>query len=201
MDTILKLMQCQNPLKEFVSWLEIAKQTPGIREPSAMIVATCSKSGQPSTRTVLLKMWDEQALSFFTNYSSRKAHEIESNPHAAATFYWDPLAKQVHFRGRIEKTSRAISENYWRTRPRESQLSQWISKQSEALPAQMSLTQLVQEAEKKWGGKEVPCPENWGGYKLIPSEVEFWIGNPHRLHDRVYFQLNNSRWEATRLYP
>ena len=201
MNQILKLMQCQNPLKEFVSWLEVAKQTTGIREPLAMVLATCDQSDQPSTRTVLLKAWDEQGITFFTNYSSRKAEELSKNPKAAATFYWDPLFKQVHFRGRIEKTSRAISEDYWRTRPRESQLSQWVSKQSANLSQETDLAALVSEAEKKWQGQDIPCPENWGGYKLIPHEVEFWIGNKYRLHDRVRFQLSNSGWQCQRLYP
>lgn len=201
MNQILKLMQCQNPLKEFAAWLEVAKQTPAIREPTAMIIATASKTGQPSTRAVLLKALDEQGLTFFTNYSSRKAQEIETNPKLSATFYWDPLIQQVHFRGRVEKTSRSVSENYWNTRPHESQLSQWISRQSEVLPEGADLAQLIQKAEQQWKEKNIPCPDNWGGYKLIPNEVEFWIGNKYRLHDRVQFQLNNSNWLCQRLYP
>lgn len=201
MNQILKLMQCQNPLKEFAAWLEVAKQTPTIREPTAMIIATVAASGQPSSRAVLLKDFDETGLTFFTNYTSRKAREIDANPRLGATFYWDPLSQQVHFRGRVEKTSRAVSENYWKTRPFESQLSQWISKQSEAVPEGTDLTQLIHQAEQQWKGKTIPCPENWGGYKLIPDEVEFWIGNKYRLHDRVQFHLNNSRWLCQRLYP
>ena len=201
MNPILKLQQCQNPLKEFATWLEEAKQTPTIREPTAMIIATTTQSGQPSSRAVLLKNLDDQGLTFFTNYSSRKAQEIDANPKMGATFYWDPLSKQVHFRGRVERTSRAISENYWKTRPFESQLSQWISKQSETIPEGTDLTELIREAEQKWKGKIIPCPENWGGYKLLPDEVEFWVGNKYRLHDRVQFRLNNSNWLCQRLYP
>ena len=201
MNPILKLLQCQNPLKEFATWLEVAKQTPTIREPTAMVIATVAKSGQPSSRAVLLKDFDEQGLTFFTNYSSRKAQEIEANPRLAATFYWDPLSQQVHFRGRVERTSRAVSESYWKTRPFESQLSQWISRQSETIPDGTDLTELIRAAEQKWKGKAIPCPENWGGYKLIPDEVEFWIGNKYRLHDRVQFRLNNSNWLCQRLYP
>lgn len=201
MNQILKLMQCQNPLREFVGWLNEAQQTAGIREPMAMVIATSTIDAQPSTRAVLLKAWDDQGLTFFTNYSSRKAHEIDANPKMAATFYWDPLIKQVHFRGHVQKTSREISEQYWSTRPRESQLSQWISRQSEPVSNDTDLAKLVNDAEQKWQRKNIPCPENWGGYKLIPNEVEFWIGNKYRLHDRVQFRLHNSVWQSQRLYP
>lgn len=194
----------QNPFVLFDSWLKEAKAHAGIREATAMSVATMSKERGLSNRIVLLKRISENGLVFFTNYLSHKGHDLDENPYAAALFYWDPLERQVRINGIIKKTSRTESEKYWASRPRDSQLSQYVSKQSEPVESRERLEKLVQTADEKFQTKPIPCPEHWGGYILEPLEFEFWQARPGRLHDRLCFRRTkaaDSIWTAQRLYP
>jgi pyridoxamine 5'-phosphate oxidase len=194
----------QNPFALFDTWLAAAKTHASIREATAMSIATISQERGLSNRVVLLKSISPAGLTFFTNYLSHKGHDLAENPQVAAVFYWDPMERQVRISGRAKKTSREESERYWATRSRNSQLSQYISKQSEAVESRAELEKLVLAAEEKFKDKPVPCPAHWGGYLLEPIEFEFWQGQPGRLHDRYEFHRTNaqdSQWQARRLYP
>lgn len=189
------------PLDLFNAWMADAKAEPKIKDPNAMALATVNRSGEPQLRVVLCKSWSEEGFVFYTNYNSRKGRDILENPLVAANFYWDPLFRQVKIVGRAKKTSRAISEAYWKSRPRESQLSQWISHQSETVDSRVTLEKAWHAAEMKFASSEIPCPEHWGGYVIEPSAIEFWLGQPGRLHDRFVFEKSNSTWTLRRLYP
>ena len=189
------------PSDIFAEWIGEAQKTPGIHEPLAMTVATQGKNGDLHARVVLWKQWTEAGFIFFSNYQSRKGLDLEHNAQAAAVFYWDPLARQVNISGTVSKTSRAVSEKYWQSRPRESQLSQCISKQSQKIPNREALVAACAEAERRFLGHEIPCPEHWGGYLLSPSSIEFWVSRPGRLHDRFYFEKAATGWTFHRLAP
>ncbi len=191
----------QNPITLFGTWLDEAKQNSNVREPTAMALATLSKKHGLSNRVVLLKGFSENGFSFFTNYNSRKGKELLENPNAAAVFYWDPLAKQIRITGPVRKTSAAESDAYWVTRSRDSQLSQYISRQSEVCGSREELEKQVREADAKLKGGEVPRPVGWGGYILEPLEIEFWESRPGRLHDRFLFTKEQDHWTINRLYP
>ncbi len=179
-----------------------AQQASQISEPTAMILASASPQGEVTTRTLLLKELGPEGLIFYSNYQSEKGRQLAENPQASLHFYWDPLFRQVRIQGTVQKLSRQKSETYWRSRDRESQLSQWVSRQSEPLEEGKSLDQLVQEARNQHEGREVPCPKHWGGYLLKPELMEFWVGRPHRLHDRVRFlRQDQNLWKSQQLYP
>lgn len=197
---ILDLFGSENPFEIFENWLEKAKTAKGIREPSAMVLSTCDKD-QPTSRVVLLKELTAEGFIFYTNYKSEKAKQLDHNPLASLLFYWDPLGLQVRVQGLIHKVSRKVSEEYWSTRPRESQLSQWISHQSEVAESRDQLEGLVQEARNDFDGQTIPCPENWGGYIVHPKNFEFWIGRENRLHDRFKFTRQGQDWLPLRLFP
>ncbi len=168
---------------------------------NAMTLATVDSSGKPSTRTVLLKTVDERGFIFFTNYDSRKGRELAGNPNAALTFFWSDLERQVCVAGTVAKLPVAESENYFKTRPRGSQIGAWASKQSEAVPDRAALEAEWRELEKKFPG-DVPLPPNWGGFILRPERIEFWQGRPSRLHDRFsYTRQMDSSWKIERLSP
>lgn len=200
-------MQNQDPLQLFELWLDEAKSCTSIREPTAMALATHSAAHGIANRIVLLKDFSLSGFTFYTNYDSAKGRDLIENASAAAVFFWDPLGKQVRIRGPVAKTTRQVSEHYWSTRPRESQLSQCVSRQSQPVADRKTLESLVEEAEKKFGAKSIPCPQNWGGFNLIPTELEFWQTRPGRLHDRFLFQRpaaahpTNVHWGVQRLYP
>lgn len=166
-----------------------------------MALATSNLQGDLHTRVVLCKEWSDKGFTFFTNYNSRKGADLANQPKAAAVFYWDPIFRQVKITGHVQKTSRMESEAYWNSRPRESQLSQWISKQSEPVATRAELENAWQEADRKFANRKIPCPDHWGGYLLIPQSIEFWIGQPGRLHDRFEFQKSGDLWTYQRLYP
>lgn len=190
------------PLTIFSAWMAEAKADSRIREAGAMSVATVSAvAGQLHARVVLCKSWSEEGFTFFTNYNSLKGHDLEEDPRMAAVFYWDPLARQVCISGRVKKTSHAESEAYWKTRPRESQLSQHISRQSQEVPSREFLETAWARAEKEFAGREIPCPAHWGGYLLQPERIEFWVGQPGRLHDRYLFEKSAANWTFRRLCP
>lgn len=191
----------KDPLEVFKKWTEEAKAKTSLHEPLAMALATLSKTGEIHNRVVLLKQITNAGITFFTNYNSSKGADLDSNPQAEAVFYWDQLLRQVRIGGKVEKTSRQISVDYWNSRARESQLSQWVSHQSVPLQSRELLMKQVEEARKRFEGQDIPCPEHWGGYLIRPDRMEFWIGSPGRLHHRFHFRKDASGWTSHRLYP
>lgn len=190
----------QNPVDQFQQWFEAAKES----EPTlsdAMALATVDKSGAPSVRTVLLKDFSKKGMTFFTNYESRKASQLENNSKASLCFHWKSLQRQVLVEGTVEKTSREESEAYFATRPRGSQLGAWVSNQSQVIAAREVLDQRFKEYQAKYEGKEVPCPSHWGGYLLKPHRFEFWQGQSDRLHDRHCYTLESEQWQIQILAP
>jgi pyridoxamine 5'-phosphate oxidase len=168
---------------------------------NAMTLATVDADGKPSTRTVLLKSVDERGFIFFTNYNSRKGRELAENPHAALTFFWSDLERQVCVAGTVTKLPAAESAAYFKSRPRGSQLAAWASDQSQAVPDRAALETQWHELEKKFPG-EIPLPPHWGGFILQPERIEFWQGRPSRLHDRFsYARAADGAWKIERLAP
>ncbi len=183
----------------FKLWHAVLGHAPA--DVNAMVLATVDKDGVPSTRTVLLKGADERGFIFYTNYDSRKGLELTENPNAALTFYWPDLERQICVAGRIEKLSREASENYFKSRPRGSQLATWASNQRDVVPDRAALDAKWSEAAAKFPD-DVPLPPNWGGYVLKPGRIEFWQGRPSRLHDRFqYTRQPDGSWKLERLSP
>lgn len=190
-----------DPMQQFAVWFDEARRAQPI-DPNAMTLATVAANGQPSTRTVLLKGFDEAGFVFFTNYSSRKGRELEANPRAALNFLWAVLERQVCVTGRVEKVSREESEVYFHSRPRGSQLGAWASVQSDPVTGRADLETRLAAVSAQYENATVPLPENWGGYRLQPVSVEFWQGRPNRLHDRLsYVRQSDHNWTIERLSP
>jgi pyridoxamine 5'-phosphate oxidase len=190
----------KDPFEQFDIWYEDVPDSE-TAEPTAMIVATSSGAGTPSVRTVLLKRHDKRGFVFYTNYESRKGRDLAENPKAALLFLWKEVGRQVRITGSIEKTTKRESEIYFRSRPRESQLGAWASKQSTVLPNRVDLIKEYERYEKEFEGKEIPLPPNWGGFRVIPTEFEFWQGRDNRLHDRISYKLKGKDWQISRLSP
>lgn len=190
-----------DPHVQFERWFAEAVEA-GVRYPEAMSLATAGADGAPSLRMVLLKGHDERGFAFFTNRSSRKARELGENPRAAAVLYWEPQSRQVRVEGPVERVSDEESFAYFRTRPRPSRVSAWASRQSEPLASSGELAQRVTEIEARFDGlEEIPLPPFWGGYRIVATAIEFWQGQPSRLHDRVRYELEGGRWARRRLAP
>lgn len=192
-----------DPQKQFSLWFEQARKT-AIPDPTAMILATVGPNGQPSQRTVLLKYYDEHGYVFFTNYESRKAREIAGNSRVSLLFAWLDLERQVQINGHAERISAAESARYFMTRPKESQIAAWVSSQSHKLSSRQILLQKFQEMKTKIGEGKVPLPSFWGGYRVVPEEIEFWQGRKSRLHDRFLYTRQAdapSGWAIERLAP
>ena len=189
-----------NPIDQFRVWFEQA-QAANLPDPTAMTVASVSEDGRPSNRILLLKSFDDDGFVFYTNYGSRKSRELDANPHCALLFYWAEQERQVRIEGDVTRVSREESEDYFRSRPRGSQIGAWASKQSEPLVKRMELEAKVAHFEKKFEGGEVPLPEWWGGYRLVPERIEFWQGGQYRLHDRLVYARSGDAWELQRLNP
>lgn len=183
----------------FKLWRAILGHAPA--DPNAMVLATVDETGIPSTRTVLLKGVDDRGFVFYTNYDSRKGRELATNPHAALTFYWPDLERQVCVAGRVEKISREESAAYFKTRPRGSRLAAWTSNQRDVVANRAALDAQWNKMAAKFPG-EVPLPPNWGGFVLKPERIEFWQGRPSRLHDRFqYTRQPDGSWKLERLMP
>ncbi len=190
----------KDPVKQFSLWFDQARTT-HVPDPTAMILATVGRNGQPSQRTVLLKYYDENGFVFFTNFGSRKAAEIKDNNRVSLLFVWLELERQVIINGRAQKISTAESAKYFMTRPKESQLAAWVSSQSHRLSSRQILLQKFQEMKTKIGEGKVPLPSFWGGYRVEPTEIEFWQGRKSRLHDRFLYSKEDESWSVERLAP
>jgi pyridoxamine 5'-phosphate oxidase len=189
-----------DPFVQFEHWLDAAMAA-GLHEPTAMVLATATGQGVPDGRMVLLKGVHDGAFWFFTNYGSAKASDLDHNGRAALVFPWHELARQVRVSGQAVRLSDAASDAYWATRPRGAQIGAWASPQSEVIVSRTSLDQARVEADRRHLGRDVPRPPFWGGYRVIAERIEFWQGRPDRLHDRLRYRLDASRWVIERLAP
>jgi pyridoxamine 5'-phosphate oxidase len=190
-----------NPVVQFEDWFRYACETVPL-DPNAVTLSTVDSKNRPSSRTVLLKWFDDDGFVFFTNYDSRKAVHIETNPNVSLLFFWSEAARQVKIRGTAEKISSKESLSYFLSRPRGSQIGAWVSSQSSVISSRSLLENKFQEIKQKFKNKEVPLPSFWGGYRVIPNEIEFWQGRRNRLHDRFqYTKQDDGSWTIERLAP
>ena len=189
-----------NPFEQFEYWFQQAR-TAELKEVNAMSLATVCPDGLPQVRTVLLKIFDERGFVFFTNYKSAKAQEIDNNPKASTLFPWLDLERQVRISGEVEKISTAESFKYFTSRPRGSQLGAWISEQSQVISNRSVLKTLMNQIKEKFKEGQVPLPDSWGGYRIIPESFEFWQGRANRLHDRFKYSKDQTGWQINRLAP
>ena len=190
-------------LTQFDHWLAEAVESGMFREPNAMVVATATPDGRPSARTVLLKAYDENGLVFYSNYESRKGHELAANPHVCCVFSWVALERQVIVEGTVERTNREDSAAYFASRPHGSRLGALVSPQSRVVASRAELDDAWAAALSRYPeGSQVPLPDHWGGFRVVPSTVEFWQGRHDRLHDRLrYRRAPDERWVVERLAP
>jgi pyridoxamine 5'-phosphate oxidase len=190
-----------DPFILFKQWFDRAVSE-NLLEPNAMTLATVTPDGRPRARMVLLKDFDERGFVLFTNYNSAKGQELAATPHASLVFWWGPLERQIRIEGRVEKIGEEESDAYFYVRPWESRLGAWASEQSEIVESRDVLEKRLQELKEEYAGREVPRPRHWGGFRVIPEEIEFWQGRPSRLHDRLcYSRSEGGDWERTRLSP
>ncbi|MEE4291466.1 MAG: pyridoxamine 5'-phosphate oxidase [Cycloclasticus sp.] len=189
----------ENPFKQFDHWFKQADEL-GVLEPSAMSLAT-SDGVNVGVRTVLLKFFNEQGFVFFTNYESKKSKHIAVNPQAALLFPWLSLERQVKITGRVEKVSQLDSLKYFASRPKGSQIGAWASEQSSHLSSRQMLMGQFEAMRAKFAKGEVPLPDFWGGYRVIPNSIEFWQGRENRLHDRFIYEKSGNEWVISRLAP
>jgi len=189
-----------DPIIQFESWFEDAKKSEPI--PTAMSLSTVNNKGEPTLRTVLLKLFDKKGFVFYTNYKSKKAEHISDNPNVAVLFNWVALERQVSITGVAEKIKTKESIKYFLSRPRGSQLGAWVSDQSSVLSSRKILELKLEEIKRKFSDSEIPLPSFWGGYRIIPKTFEFWQGRPNRLHDRfTYSKQSNELWKIDRIAP
>lgn len=189
-----------DPFILFEAWLTEALES-SMLDPTAMVLATIDAQGVPDTRVVLLKQFDHHGLVFYTHYDSPKAQQAEKTGLAALNFYWPSLAKQIRIKGNIERTSRADSETYFSSRSRESQICAVASQQSTCVANREALEQSVKHTAERYEGQAIPCPANWGGYRVLPLEFEFFQGRDNRLHDRIRYLKVQQQWVISRLAP
>ena len=189
-----------NPIELFEAWFEAVRES-GILLPESAALATATRDGVPSVRMVLLRGVDERGFVFYTNYGSRKAHELEENPRAALCFHWAVHQRQVRVTGSVRRISEEESAAYFATRGRGSQVGAWASRQSETLARREDLEAMAHELQERFAGGEVPLPPFWGGYRIDPDAIEFWQGRADRLHDRLVFNRSGDGWTSERLHP
>jgi pyridoxamine 5'-phosphate oxidase len=189
-----------NPFDLFYMWIDEAEKA-GVKDPSAMILSTCSHDGKPSSRVVLLKQLTKEGFVFFSNYNSRKGKQLKENPYASIVFFWPEQERQVRVEGKIKKTTVADSDIYFQSRPQGSKISAWASPQSQEVSSRAFLEKLYHDFEQQFKNEEIKRPNNWGGYCLVPTLIEFWQGRENRLNDRFQYTLVNNGWEITRLAP
>ena len=189
-----------DPIHLFRQWYLEAVDS-DISDPTIMSLATVAEDGTPSCRIVLLKEFDERGFVFYTNYQSRKANEIEQNPKVAAVIHWHRLGHQVRIEGRIEKVSEAESDRYFASRPRGSQLGAWASEQSREVESREYLDEALRKRTEEFEGLEIPRPAHWGGFRIIPDRIEFWIDGKDRMHDRQVYEPAENGWRNYRLAP
>ncbi|NQV86696.1 MAG: pyridoxamine 5'-phosphate oxidase [Woeseiaceae bacterium] len=190
-----------NPIVQFEGWFGHACETVPL-DPNAVCLSTVDSQNRPSSRTVLLKYFDENGFVFFTNYESKKAAQIEANPNVALLFFWSDAARQVKIRGKAKRIPTAETLKYFMSRPRGSQIGAWVSAQSSIISSRSLLENKFQEMKEKFSNKEIPLPSFWGGYRVVPEEVEFWQGRRNRLHDRFqYTKQDDGSWAIERLAP
>ncbi len=192
----------QDPISQFQDWYrEAASQ--GVPMPEAMCLSTVDWNGRPEGRMVLLKEVDDRGFVFYTNLHSPKASALSAHPHASLTFYWEKTRKQIRVSGSVEPVTEAEADAYFASRPHDSQIGAWASVQSQALESREFLEKRFAEIQKKYGGRDVPRPPHWSGYRVLPSQIEFWSEKPYRLHDRFLYSRENPKtdWTVKRLYP
>lgn len=190
-----------DPFAQFALWFSQALGFPGIAEANAMSLATADRSGRVFNRTVLLKAWDERGFVFFTNYGSDKSRQISENPRAALLFPWVPMERQVIITGITGRTAPAENEAYFQSRPAASRLGAWASPQSQVVESREVLERLLESAGTRFSDGNIPLPENWGGFRVVPETVEFWQGRTNRLHDRFRYTRSGQGWQIDRLAP
>ena len=199
-EPLSEMDSADDPLRQFTRWFEQVRDTE--LDPTAMVLATATPDGRPSARTVLLKGIDERGFVFYTNYESRKAREMEATGRASLLFVWQSLERQVRIDGAVERVSPAESDAYFDSRPLESRLSVYASRQSEAIESRDVLEEAFERAKRSYGVGPVPRPAWWGGYRVVPDEFEFWQGRASRLHDRLrYVKNGDGGWRRERLAP
>ncbi|MEE3034866.1 MAG: pyridoxamine 5'-phosphate oxidase [Bacteroidota bacterium] len=190
-----------NPLDLFLVWMKDAIDSDLIEEPNAMNISTIEDDGCPKSRIVLLKDFSKEGLTFFTNYNSSKGRSIKKNNKVGVSFFWGPLQRQIIMKGKAKKISSYLSEEYFYSRPRKSQIASIISPQSEVISDRDFLDDRMKKLENEYKDRTILMPDNWGGFIIKPFEIEFWQGRPDRLHDRICFKLRNNRWRSDRLAP
>lgn len=191
-----------NPIALFQQWFHEVEASESTDEPNAMSLSTLGRDGYPKTRVVLLKRFTHEGFVFYSNYQSEKGQAIEAHPEVCLSFFWPVLERQVIIKGKAERLAENLSEGYFESRPRGSQLGAWASDQSQTVPSREFLEERLERFEKDYEGKDVPKPPHWGGYLVRPISLEFWQGRPNRLHDRIRFELQEDfNWAIDRLAP
>ena len=189
------------PLDSMSEWLEDAKRDTQLPNPNAMNLATVDSNGRPSSRIVLLRGLDQSGAVFYTNRESRKGEALKAHDHAALTFHWDILSRQLRIEGTVSQTSDEVSDAYWSGRPRQSQIAAWASRQSRPVADRETFLTSCREVEARFDGQEVPRPPHWGGYRVALERVEFWQERDARMHERVVYLRRDDEWIIQRLYP
>lgn len=189
-----------HPVDQFERWFEDAVKAE-LDLPNAMILATADADGRPAARYVLLKGFDADGFVFYSHTDSDKGEQLAANPRAALLFYWHPMHRQVRIEGRVAILEAGLADEYFQSRPRGSQLSAWVARQSSAVPHRSDLLKRMLELEQQYDGRPVPRPPNWLGYRVVPERLEFWQGQENRLHDRLLYSRDGDGWRITRLAP